>query len=107
MMTLTCTVTEAHIAARVFSPEIAALRDAAMALGMKPSNLTSDLQTMRFTDAIKGERYVFPTPADVQEKMQQFDQGVEIEPFTFVLIDPKVIDLKRKQVDKPQDHDAG
>lgn len=44
-----------------------------------------DVQTIRFTSRISGERYVFLTPRSVQIAIARFDAGIETPPFTFVL----------------------
>jgi hypothetical protein len=44
-----------------------------------------DLQTIRWSDSKKGERYTYLTPRSVQEFLVKFDQGYELEPFTFKL----------------------
>lgn len=49
-----------------------------------------DIQTIRYTDIEKGERYVYLTPKRAQEAIIRFDQGMEQEPFTIQLRQPMV-----------------
>lgn len=44
-----------------------------------------DLQTIRWTDPVKGERYTYLTPRSAQVALVQFDQGITPEPFPFQL----------------------
>jgi hypothetical protein len=44
-----------------------------------------DLQTIRVSDAKKNLRYVFLTPRMAQVALVDFDQGSEVEPFSFRL----------------------
>ena len=44
-----------------------------------------DIQTIRFTDTDKKERYTYLTPRSVQIAIIKFDQGKKPDPFTFRL----------------------
>lgn len=44
-----------------------------------------DLQTIRFTDSIRGVRYTYLTPRRCQVALVAFDQGIRTEPFRFQL----------------------
>lgn len=44
-----------------------------------------DLQTIRFSDPVKGVRYVYLTPRRCQVALVMFDRGLHTDPFTFVL----------------------
>lgn len=48
-------------------------------------NVSVDLQTIRFTDRDKGLRYIYLTPRSAQVALVQFDQGIEVEPFSMRL----------------------
>lgn len=50
-----------------------------------------DLQSIRWTDDQAGVRYSFFTPPIAQEALLAFDQGEEVEPFTFELRSPASI----------------
>jgi hypothetical protein len=45
-----------------------------------------DLASIRFTDPVKKQRYVYFTPTPVQRALVDFDQGTHTEQFTFHLI---------------------
>jgi len=47
-----------------------------------------DLQTIRFTDPKKAQRYTYLTPPIAQDYLVAFDQGQFLEPFTFNLTSP-------------------
>ncbi len=48
-------------------------------------NVSVDLATIRWTDPSTGMRITYLTPGVAQERLLQFDEGVELEPFTFRL----------------------
>lgn len=45
-----------------------------------------DVQSIRWSDLKKGERYQYFTPTQAQQAILKFDQGKPVEPFTFQLI---------------------
>jgi hypothetical protein len=45
-----------------------------------------DLATIRFTDPVKRQRYIYLTPIRVQKALIEFDQGVHFGEFTFRLV---------------------
>ena len=47
-----------------------------------------DLATIRFTDPSRKQRLVFLTPRVAQRALVDFDQGNQVEPFSFVLARP-------------------
>ena len=49
------------------------------------TRISVDIQTIRFTDLHKGERYIHLTPRVAQEGVVKFDQGVPQEAFSFIL----------------------
>jgi hypothetical protein len=50
--------------------------------------ISVDLQTIRFTEPSKGQRYTYLTPTIAQDYLVAFDQGLPLEPFQFVLHAP-------------------
>lgn len=44
-----------------------------------------DMQTIRWTDPVKQERYIYLTPAGAQQYIIAFDAGDEVKPFRFRL----------------------
>lgn len=50
--------------------------------------ISVDLQTIRFTEPAKGQRYTYLTPTIAQDYLVAFDQGLPLEPFQFVLHAP-------------------
>ena len=51
-------------------------------------SISTDLQTIRWTDRRNSVRYVWLTPAIAQEALVKFDQGLPFGPFTFRLGHP-------------------
>lgn len=49
------------------------------------SHIMVDIQTMRATDRVKGERYIWLTPGIVQDMIIDFDQEIHVEEFTYEL----------------------
>jgi hypothetical protein len=50
-----------------------------------------DLQSIRYTDPKKGQRFTYMTPAAAQRNLLKFDRGDKtLRPFTFSLNSPKV-----------------
>lgn len=47
--------------------------------------VSTDLQTIRFTDPVKGLRFAYLTPRKAQVALVNFDQGRKPEPFTIRL----------------------
>ena len=47
--------------------------------------VTVDLQTIRFSDRVKGVRYIYLLPAFAQKQLLRFDYGVEVEPWDLSL----------------------
>lgn len=47
--------------------------------------ISVDLQTIRFTNPVKGERYIYLTPRVAQKSIIEFDQGRQSAPFAFRL----------------------
>jgi len=62
----------------------------------KATYVSVDLQTIRFTDPDKGLRYTYLTPRTAQQGIVQFDQGVEVEPFSVRLKNGQVTEAGRK-----------
>jgi len=61
-----------------------------------------DIQTIRWSDPIRKERYTYLTPRSVQEAIINFDQGKSPEPFSFQLRDGQttVFGLSESQKEK-------
>lgn len=47
--------------------------------------ISTDLQTIRVSDQSAKLRYIYFTPRPAQERIVDFDEGLGVEPFTFVL----------------------
>ena len=56
--------------------------------GIRYSCIAVDIQTIRFTDLDRKERYTYLTPRIGQHYLVDFDQGAEIPAFTFRLNGP-------------------
>lgn len=44
-----------------------------------------DVQSIRFNDKSKRERYIYLTPPEAQKAIILFDQGIRVKPFSFTL----------------------
>jgi hypothetical protein len=58
------------------------IADAISAQVAQASNVSVDLQSVRWTDREKGVRYIYLTPASAQQLLLAFDYGAPIEPQT-------------------------
>lgn len=61
--------------------------------------ISVDLQTCRVTDKKRGLRYIYLTPRSLQTAIVDFDQGIEVKPFSIRLRGAHVIrkaSLRRK-----------
>jgi hypothetical protein len=58
-------------------------------------SIAVDIQTIRLTDPVKGLRYTYLTPRDVQERILKWDQGYEVKPFEFKLRGAQVTTMFR------------
>ena len=61
-----------------------------------------DLQSVRWTDPVKGLRYVYLTPSNAQGALVMFDQGIEMEPFKVKLRGAQVTRSKALLPDVPR-----
>jgi hypothetical protein len=50
------------------------------------TSISVDLVTIRFTDPVKRQRFIYLTPLSVQQALVDFDQGRHNEPFRFALV---------------------
>lgn len=74
----------------------------AQATGGKASFLSVDIQTIRFTDAEKGERYTYLTPRQAQVALVKFDQGDEtLSPFKVGLRNGQITDAAPNRSREP------
>ena len=72
---------------------VQAIIEACAARGIKAENPHADLQTLRFSDLDRGQRYVYLTPQTVQRAIVAWDQAANekldplevVSPFTFRL----------------------
>ena len=61
----------------------------AIRVALPDANAVSvDLMTIRYTDPVKRQRYIYLTPREVQRALINFDQGEHAAPFTFKLKNP-------------------
>lgn len=93
-------VTEADIAGAIRN----ASKHCAVATGVKHSldgivRPQVDIQTIRFSDALTGTRYIYLTPPIVADYIVAFDAGDEIKPFEFDLITPAYVGKMRRNLD--------
>lgn len=58
--------------------------------------ISVDIQTIRFTDRGKGERYTFMTPRAAQRALLLFDHGLKPAPFSFQLRDAHITEAGRQ-----------
>lgn len=61
------------------------IADAIKAAMPEAKAVSVDLQTIRYTDREKGQRYVYFTPLVCQQQLLRFDQGVHVHPWSFKL----------------------
>ena len=61
------------------------------------ANISVDLQTVRYSDRTRGERYVYLTPRILQECIIAWDAGQVPKPFNFSLLGASVHLTQRKQ----------
>jgi hypothetical protein len=57
------------------------------------TNITVDIQTIRYSNKKARERRFYLTPRAVQQKLVDFDIGKPIEPFSFMLRSPHVVPM--------------
>jgi hypothetical protein len=57
-------------------------------------NVSVDLQTIRWSDPKKRERYIFLTPPQAQRAILQFDEGIAPKPFRLKLHGGQIIPMK-------------
>jgi hypothetical protein len=66
-----------------------------------------DIQTVRFSDPTKRERYVYLTPRRLQQAIIDFDQGDRPEPFSFSLYTGQTIPFgqsdRQNELDRKRD----
>jgi len=82
-------VDKAHIAnGTAKNSQHCMIADAIKATCPKAQFIMVDLQTIRFSDPVKRQRYVFLTPAVAQHNILKFDKGDTVKPFSFSLAKP-------------------
>jgi len=64
------------------------IADALRAALPDAKKVSVDLQTIRFTDPKKGQRFTYLTPTIAQDYLVAFDQGLPLTPFNFSLHAP-------------------
>jgi hypothetical protein len=65
--------------------------------------VSTDLITIRFSDPETGLRYIYWTPRSAQERIVDFDEGIDVDPFSFRLKGAVQI-MKRKSPDQQRDY---
>jgi len=55
-----------------------------------------DIRTIRISDPVAGERYIYLTPVHAQQIIIRFDQGMEIRPTKFRLRTPVQVNKMRR-----------
>jgi hypothetical protein len=82
-----------------------AVKSAATRKSIRLGKVTTDLQTIRFSDLDKKVRYICFTPRVGQLALLQFDHGVKPEPFSFQLRPIQIIEQQHRErkatADKP------
>jgi hypothetical protein len=58
------------------------------------SHISVDIQTIRASDPMRRQRYIWLTPRKVQTAIIAFDQGNEVQPFNFRLQHGQTIPIK-------------
>ena len=66
------------------------------------SSPNADLQTIRFSDPVRRQRYIYLTPRVVQQAIVDFDQGVKPEPFSFKLRGAQIVPMQHKGSSPPK-----
>lgn len=61
------------------------IAEAVRAVRPNAAYISVDLQTIRFSDMVKMERYTYLTPRNAQVALVKFDQGIMPEPYVFKL----------------------
>jgi hypothetical protein len=56
-------------------------------------HVSVDIQTIRYSDPIQRTRYFHLTPRKVQQVIIDFDQGKNVEPFSFDLRSPHIVPM--------------
>lgn len=77
------------------------ISDAVRAAFPNAKSVSTDLQTIRFSDSVKGLRYTYLTPRIAQVALVRFDQGIPPEPFRFRLRRGQVSRAGKKPAVKP------
>jgi hypothetical protein len=72
------------------------IADALKAAFPDAQSVAVDVQTIRWTDPAKSQRYIYLTPRSAQVALVRWDQGIVIEPFSFKLKGAQIIRAKRK-----------
>lgn len=49
-----------------------------------------DVQSIQFSDVKSGERFIYLTPPIAQNAIIRWDKGIEVQPFSFEIHDPKI-----------------
>lgn len=69
-------------------------------------SITVDLQTIRWSNRKRGERYIYLTPPDAQDALVLFDQGYAVEPFSIRLARGQVTRIKAGSKKQVEDREA-
>jgi len=78
------------------------IADAVKAAFPRAQSVAVDIQTIRWSDPAKRQRYVYLTPRSAQVALVRWDQGITTEPFSFKLKGAQII-----RVAKPKASTAG
>jgi hypothetical protein len=62
-----------------------AIKDKARQSGLPYGRISTDVQTIRYSNLDTDQRFVFFTPRAVQIAIARFDAGIPVPPFSFVL----------------------
>jgi hypothetical protein len=74
-----------------------AVEVAAQRKGIGATNISVDVQTIRFSDPVKRLRYIYLTPRVAQYPLVRFDLGVHTEPFSFRIAGGHVVNMPGKR----------
>jgi len=74
------------------------ISDAVRACIKGAGRVSTDLQTIRWTEPGSGDRLQYLTPRDAQVALLRFDEGLTIEPFQFTLNRCLVIPRVERQI---------
>lgn len=64
--------------------------------------ISVDVQAIKFSDVDAKTRFIFLTPPVAQNAILRWDRGIEIQPFSFLLVDPVIKKVRKRWTGNPE-----